>query len=139
MIGSAVLATVEIDIGIDQNSAWDRVRSWAPSNPGQILSIAIRLPDFGSKENNVRRMRKSQTVLLSYSEFDKSNNSFESSQFGAPPYCLAHQDFLRPNPYGIARSFDNDAFRSQQGILLENYRLVVIAGSGCLGTMLTGL
>ena len=46
----------------------------------QILSIDIRFPDLGTKEKNVKRMRKSQDVPLSYSEINKSNDSFDSSQ-----------------------------------------------------------
>ena len=46
----------------------------------QILSIDIRFPDLGTKEKNVKRMRKSQDVPLSYSGMNESNDSFDSSQ-----------------------------------------------------------
>jgi hypothetical protein len=46
----------------------------------RTLSIDIRFPDLGTKEKNVKRMRKSQTVPLSYNEVDESNDNFGSSQ-----------------------------------------------------------
>ena len=38
-------------------------------------SIDIRFPDLGTKEKNVKRVRKFQDILLSYSGINESNDS----------------------------------------------------------------
>ena len=44
------------------------------------LSIDIHFPDLGTKGKNVKEMRKSKDVPLSYREMNESNDNFESSQ-----------------------------------------------------------